>query len=196
MKRHKLTGDLPGQQTREQVQAAAQAKAAVARPVESKVVQVSASRLDGDPARDDEKREAQERAARLIAERSAPASDQQVEIKPPAPLAVREKRKALDDDCPDCGHSAESHRNRVMCAGDVAGEVCYCIQTSTSRPFFSQLEQLVPLRAATPESAVLTPLIDWLETHGPDWTQAESERWFKALAHTVELVYPAKAAVS
>jgi len=54
--------------------------------------------------------------------------------------------------------------------------------------------QWAPRPRATPESAALTPLLDWLEINAPTWTQDEAERWFKAFTATVDLVYPTKAA--
>jgi hypothetical protein len=42
-------------------------------------------------------------------------------------------------------------------------------------------------------STALNPLLDWLAEHGPAWSQAEAERWFKAFTATIDLVYPTRA---
>jgi hypothetical protein len=112
----------------------------------------------------EERRLAQVRAARLVAEKAVPDSIQQVTM---------------------MSGPVSAEREQVVPGPAPASDQ----QVERSLPAATAVRVLESEYA----NRALDALVDLLRDIGPDWTQTEAERWFKAFMSTVDLAYPPKA---
>ena len=104
----------------------------------------------------------------------------EVQDLPPAPTLAQAFEAAAETARSDAADRAAADHPSVTLVVHEGGE---SHARSYEEGFQEALQQYMPERA-------IEALFDWLTLHGKDWSQAQAERWFKALTATIDLIYP------